>query len=389
MADAITETGELKIGYKGKLFKTPQCKYQFAATYPEGEDEESTKLLRAAYDKLWRKEFEKLKSKKAKDIKVAMEKTEKEISKKDKTEKELETFIDTANKMIKQGIENWRLYEVPRLAQELAEKAYDYVAKKLKRFVAKKKVKTALKIVALVLIVLAVAAATIALSVATMGAGTAALIGVIAGAIITAGGAAYKSYQAISKETKKYEGYLDKVEADLKKIDEAYAYQLKKEAKVLKGGKLGPKEKLKLMVGSVGPHVKSLKKHMDEAAKFNVLLKQKVKEATQKMTEAEEELAKVKEQDAGSTGKELAAAKHARYQAGRGLEKLEEKLGKFEELKKTVNTIVAEYEKKGDWAGSQKASGLMRVVQNNQEFVSEVGSGLATLLKLGKKLSSA
>ena len=62
---AFATSGKLNIGYKGKMFKQPKCEFTVAHVVPEGEDEAETKLLRAAYAKIWEKNFTKLEKKRS------------------------------------------------------------------------------------------------------------------------------------------------------------------------------------------------------------------------------------------------------------------------------------------------------------------------------------
>ena len=388
----LTETGSLAINYKGKLFKEPKCDYQFAAEIPESNSEEATKLVQAAFKKLWASEFEKLKKKKAKDIKTAMERTEADMVKKAKKEGGLshsymDEFVKTANKMIEQGIDSWRKSEVPALVQKVAEKCYEYAAKKLNREIMKKAVKSALKITALVLIILGVAAASIALTVVTAGAGAPAIAGAAAAIAITAIGAGVSVYKTLKKEAIGLDKSMKQIEEDLKKIDEAYAYQEKKQVKVLKGGKLGPKEKVKLFMNGVGPHITKLKKHMDDAGLYVHRVRADAKKAMDSLMEAEEKLREAEDANPGSdVVKEIKIAREERYKAGRSLEKLMEKLGQYEQLKSEVNKSVSDFEKKGEWKSNEKASKLVRFLQDHQEFAMTVGNGLATIFKTVKKV---
>lgn len=391
---AITESGSLAINYKGKLFEQPKCDYQFAAELPESNSEEATKLVQAAFQKLWTAEFEKLKKKKAKDIKTAMEQTEADMTKKAKKEgglsqKYMEEFVKTANKMIEQGIDSWRKSEVPALVKKVADKCYEYATKKLNREILKKAVKSALKITALVLIILGVAAASIALTVVTAGAGGVAIAGAAAAIAVAAIGAGVSIYKTLKKEAIGLDKSMKQIEADLKTIDDAYAYQAKKEAKVLKGGKLGPKEKIKLFMNGVGPHVKKLKKHLDDAGLYVHRVRADAKKAQDSLVEAEEKLREVEAANpGGDVVKEVQAAREERYKAGRALEKLMEKLGQYEQLKSEVSKAISDFDKKGEWQSNEKASRLLRFLQDHQEFVMTFGKGLMTIMKTLKKVSA-
>ena len=389
---ALTEAGSLAINYKGKLFEEPKCDYQFAAELPESNSEEATRLVQAAFKKLWAAEFEKLKKKKARDIKTAMERTEADMVKKAKKEGGLsqsymEQFVKTANKMIEQGIDSWRKSEVPALVQKVAEKCYEFARKKLNQEILKKAVKSALKITALVLIILGVAAASIALTVVTAGAGAPAIAGAAVAIAFTAIGAGVSVYKTMKKEAIGLDKSMKQIEEDLKKIEEAYAYQAKKEAKVLKGGKLGPKEKIKLFMNGVGPHIKKLNKHLDDAGLYVHRVRQDAQKATDAVVQAEE---KLREAEAANPGtditKDIKAAREERYATGRALEKLMEKLGQYDALKSEVSKSVSDFEKKGEWKSNEKASKLVRFLQDHQEFALAIGNGLATIFKTLKKV---
>jgi hypothetical protein len=377
----ITSSGTLNIGYKGKMFAQPKCDYQLDHVIPEGESKEETALLVAAFKKLFSAGFKKLEKKRAKEIKSAMEGTEKDIEKKPPTN--MEAFVATANKMIQQGVDVWRKVEVPKLAEECIAKCYAYVEKKLKKAVTKKKIKTVLKIIALVLIVVIVAAVSIAATVLT--GGIAAVV--IAAAIATGIGALVKTGKIILKEYNGYNGFIDKIEKDIEEIKKAIDYERKKK-KAAEYRKLGPKEKVKLMMGGTKSHVKSLKKHLAAAEGRMILLRKANLQMIADAAEAETNWAKMSTHSDPSVSAE---AKKAREIAGRTkhkVEKFAKKKAAFDELKKQATEQLARLEKTGEFA-SDKVSGVIKFARDHEDTANFLIAAVKALATSGKKIAKA
>ena len=378
----LASAGSLSIGYKGKMFKQPECKFQLAHVIPEGESPEETKLIEAAYKKLFETGFAKLEKERAAAIKKAMDETEKQIAKKPPSN--MDAFLATANKLIQQGIDVWRQVEVPRLAAECLENVYKAVESKLKKKLQRKQVKTVLKIVALVLITLAVAAVSIAATVLTGGA----LAPLVAAAVVTGVGALIASGKTIKKGYDDYHNFLGKIEADIEKIDKAVAYQEKKAPKLAAGVKLGPKEKVKLMFATTGGDVKALKKHLADAEASFLLARKGMHKALIDAGEAAENLAKLESHPSTAVSGEAKKAKADAYLAARKLEKFEEKKKQFDELKAQANAQMAMLESKGEWDGG-KLSKLVRFAQDHEDTANFLISAGSTLKTAATKLAKA
>jgi hypothetical protein len=377
----LTGSGELDIGYKGKMFGQPVCKYTLEHVIPDGESPEEGKMIRAAYQKLWEAGMNKLKKERAATIKKAMDDTEKAIAKKPPTN--MQAFIDTANKLIQQGVDVFRQVEIVKLAEECLSKVYDAVEKALKKKVTRQKVKTVLKIIALVLITLAVAAATIAGTVLTGGA----LAAVVLGSIATGVGALVASGKIIAKEYSAYNGILDKIKKDIEEIDKAIAYQKKKE-KDAANRSLGPKEKIKLMLAGTAPLVKKLNGHLEEAEGKIILARGEMAKAVVKADEAKAEFEKMATANDKEISAEAAKAKEVAYKAARAVEKMMETETKFKELKAEAKKQIAEIEKNGDWNGGN-INKLVKFAEAHAELVSFLVSAASALKTAFAKISKA
>jgi len=159
---------------------------------------------------------------------------------------EMEKFAETASQMIKQGILVMQS-QVEAAGKEMFKKAIESIAKKAKRAITIKKVVAVLKIVAFVGIIIAVAALSIAATVVTGGAAAP----LILGAIMTGLGAAKKIYDTANK------AWPTRAKAATALVSAFAAYQtaLAYEEKKIEDEKirdLGPKERLKRVMNSVG-----------------------------------------------------------------------------------------------------------------------------------------
>jgi uncharacterized membrane protein (DUF485 family) len=378
----ITSKGKLNIGYKGKMFQTPKCEYQLTHTLPDAETPEETKLLVAAFKKLYTKGFIQLNKQRAKKIKIAMDGTEKDWKK--KPPKNMQTAIKIANSAIEQGVKIWRDIEIVKLNEQCIENVYVYMEKKLKKKINRKKAKTVLKIVLLVLIVVAAAAISIATAglAAPLAGGITA--GVVLGMVATGGGAIYKSGQIILKENKAYEGFLEKIKADIAAIDKAVAYQKKKAG----FKKLGPKEKVKLMMSGTKSHAKSLKKHLEAARGRLILMRKANLKAIVDANEAAANWTKMSGHPDKAASKEGDKASDLAARTARIVEKFDEKLNAFDKLEKEAKIQLAQLDKKGEFA-NEKLTGLVNIGMKHQGTVTSVATGGKTLFTLAKKLKGA
>lgn len=379
----ITSKGSLKIGYKGSMFQKPKCEYELTHVLPEGETPAETKLLIEAFKKLFTKGFAKLAAAREKAIKSAMEGTEKDWKK--KPPKDIAAATKVANQLIQQGVNSWREVEVPKLAAECIENVYIYMEKKLKKKLNRKKAKVVLKIVVLVLIVVAAAAISIATAglAAPLAAGITA--GVVLGMIGTGVTALVKSGQIIYKEYSAYQGFLDKIQKDIDNLQKAIDYEIKKK-KAAEYRKLGPKEKVKLLMGGTKAHIKSLNKHLDAAEARFILLRKENLKAIVAAADAQENWDKMSGHPDKAVSAEGLKAKEIAGRTKRTAEKFEEKLKAFAKLKKEAKDQLLALEKTGEFS-SDKVTGLLKFAGDHQEFATSVATGGKTLFDLTKKLN--
>lgn len=375
----VTSKGKLQIGYKGKMFQTPKCEYTMTHTLPNGDSPEETKLLVEAFKKLYTKGFIQLNKMRSKKIKNAMDGTEKDWKK--KPPKDMQASTKIANQAIEQGVKIWRDIEVVKLSEQCIENVYKYMEKKLKKKINRKKAKTVLKIVVLILIVVAAAA----ISIATAGLAAPLAGGITAGVVIgmvgTGAGALFKSGQIILKEYKAYESYLEKIKKDIAAIDKALAYQKKKAG----FNKLGPKEKVKLMMSGTKSHAKSLKKHL-EAARGRLLVMRKANnEAIVTANEAKENLAKLGGHPDKLASKEGLKASDLALRTARVVDKFNDKLKSFEKMEKEAKAQLALLEKKGDFS-SDKLTGAVNFGMKHQDTAVQVVNGAKLIGTHTKKL---
>ncbi|WP_069299202.1 hypothetical protein [Neptunicoccus sediminis] len=379
----LTSKGSLKIGYKGSLFQKPKCEYELNHVLPEGETPTETKLLVEAFKKLFTKGFAKLAAAREKAIKSAMEATEKDWKK--KPPKDMDAAVKVANQMIQQGVDVWRNVEVPKLAEECIENVYAYMEKKLKKKLNRKKAKVVLKIVVLVLIVVAAAAISIATAglAAPLAAGITA--GVVIGMIATGVTALVKSGQIVYKEYNAYQGFLDKIKKDVDAIEKAIDYEIKKK-KAAEYRKLGPKEKVKLLMGGTKAHVKSLNKHLDAAEARFILMRKENLKAIAAAAEAKEHWDKMSSHPNKAVSAEALKAKEMAGRTARTAEKFDEKLKAFAKLKTEVKAQLLRLDKTGEFS-SDKVTGVLKFAGDHQEFAQSVVTGGKTLFDLTKKLN--
>ncbi len=371
----------LPINYKGKMFKQPKCEFEITHTIPDGDSPEETAFLQKAYKKLFDAEYGKLEKKRATEIRKAMDQTEKDITK--KPPKNMDEFLKTAEKMIAQGIKVLKDVEVPKIVDKCISKVYDALEKKLKRKINRKKAKTVLKVVVLVLFVLAVAAVGVATAVVT-GGSTLVVAGAIIGTVLTG---VIGTVKAIKKGYDDYNNHIGKIEKDLKNIEKAIAYQEKK-ASAAKWRKLGPKEKIKLLASGTGPHIKSLKKHIDLAEAKSLLARKQLNQTIVDLNEAQAKFDEIMK-DAGPEEKKLAAEGNAELQkAKRAHQKMQEPLDKFNKLKEAARKEIANYEKNGDFDAAVLA-GPLKFAQDHSDTAMALVKGAAAVYKVSKKLSKA
>ncbi|RYG38766.1 MAG: hypothetical protein EON93_01370 [Burkholderiales bacterium] len=261
--------------YGGKLFKADPVKLDYTlnipdltATTPEGK--EVQKIVNAAWTvkmAAWKKD----KEKEYKEILKLTEKALLESSKKkapellkqakgDKTAgaKLLAQWLGEeakgANVMIKNALSTFEGV-CQKFMLELWAKVAAGIDKKFKTAITKAKVKAVLKIVGLSILIVAAAALTIAGAVlaavaAPTGIGTIAGLGLAAGGIVTISKAIAEIYGVYDKTYPDHKKAAKNLRDKVQILSDAFAYEEKKADKASRGEKLGPKEKIKLMLGN-------------------------------------------------------------------------------------------------------------------------------------------
>lgn len=274
--------------YGGKLFTAEPLKLDYSVTIPDvkvatPEGAEAQKLVKAAWESkmaAWKKE----KEKEYREILKATEKALLESAKKkgpeflkatqgdkelaaNKLMQWLSEEAKGANVMIKNALTTFGGV-CQKTMVELWTKVGATIDKKFKTALAKAQVKAVLKIVGLSIVIVAAAALTIAGGIlaalaAPTGVGVVAGIGLAAGGIATIAGAVSQILgvvdQAWPDHKKSAKVLRDKVIA----LGDALDYEETKSKKEGRGEKLGPKERLKLMLGNV----KGKKKDVEDALK--------------------------------------------------------------------------------------------------------------------------
>lgn len=274
--------------YGGTLFRADPIKLDYTLEIPDvetatPEGKEVQKLINAA----WAAKMSAWKKDKEKEYKEILKLTEKaliETAKKKGPEfmkaakgdkaiasKQLVQWLSEeakgANVMIKNALTTFEGV-CQKYMLELWTKVAGAIDKKFKSTILKAKVKAVLKIVGLSIVIVAAAALTVAGAVLTALAAPTG-IGIIAGLGLAATGIA-----TVGKAVSEIYGVVDKTWPDHKKaaknlrdkvivLGDALAYEEKKIDKESRGEKLGPKEKIKRMLGNV----KGKQKDVEEALK--------------------------------------------------------------------------------------------------------------------------
>lgn len=261
--------------YGGKLFEAAPLKLDYTLDIPDvetatPEGKEVTKLINAAWTvkmAAWKKD----KEKEYKEILKITEKALLETSKKKAPEflkkangdkavgaKLLMQWLSEeakgANVMIKNALTTFEGV-CQKYMLELWAKVAAGIDKKFKTAITKAKVKAVLKIVGLSILIVAAAALTIAGAVlaavaAPSGVGTIAGLGLAVGGIVTISKAIAEIYGVYDKTYPDHKKAAKNLRDKVQILGDAFAYEEKKADKTSRGESLGPKEKIKLMLGN-------------------------------------------------------------------------------------------------------------------------------------------
>ncbi len=262
--------------YGGKLFQADQLKLDYALDIPDvetatPEGKEAQKLVNAA----WAAKMATWKKDKEKEYKEILKVTEKALlesakkkapefmkqAKNDKTDaaKKMAAWLGEeakgANVMIKNALSTFEGV-CQKYMVELWNKIATTIDKKFKTAIRNAKIKAALKIVGLSIVIVAAAALTIAGAVlaavaAPSGVGIIAGLGLAAGGIATIGGAIGQIYGVVDKTWPDHKKAAKNVRDKVIVLKDALVYEEAKLAKKSDGRSLGPKEKIKLLLGNV------------------------------------------------------------------------------------------------------------------------------------------
>jgi len=313
-------------GGKYKLFSAAPIKVNYTMDIPQEaktpEGEEIQKLAKSD----WVKEMKAFKAAKEKEYKQILAFTEEALMKSaakkkeefnklggDKALKALKTWLDEevkgANVMIKNALKTFEGI-VQKAMLDFWDKAAKAIDKKFKSALTKQKVKAVFKILAWTgVIILAAAVSVVAAAIGVLtapsGVGPAAAAGLILGSVVTIGGAIKKivdTYSANWPDHKKSSKTLISAATALK---DALAYEEKKMEKTSDGlTKLGPKEKMKLMLGNVKGKRVDLASAIKDIGIWTAKMMQDIEKDAQaeemvlkKLEEAESKLSKASKDD--------------------------------------------------------------------------------------------
>lgn len=261
--------------YGGKLFQADPIKLGYEIDIPEvetatPEGKEAQKLVKGAWEvkmAAWKKE----KEKEYKNVLALTEKALLETAKKkgpeflkaakgdkalasNKLMQWLSEEAKGANVMIKNALTTFEGV-CKKFMVELWEKVAATIDKKFKTAIRNAKVKAVLKIIGLSIVVVAAAALTIAGAVLTAlaaptGIGAIAGLGLAAGGIVTVVGAIKQIYDIADKSYPDHKKAAKTVRDKIIALSDALDYEQKKIDKENRGEKLGPKEKIKRLLGN-------------------------------------------------------------------------------------------------------------------------------------------
>lgn len=262
--------------YGGKLFQADPLKLDYSLDIPDvetatPEGKEVQKLVNAAWSAkmaAWKKDKEKEYKEVLKLTEKALLETAKkkgpEFLKANKGDKALAANklmqwlseeAKGANVMIKNALSTFEGV-CQKYMLELWAKVGATIDKKFKTAITKAKVKAVLKIVGLSIVIVAAAALTIAGAIlaalaAPTGVGVIAGLGLAVGGIATIASAVGQIYGVVDKTWPDHKKAAKNVRDKLIVLKDALVYEEAKMEKKSDGTKLGPKEKLKLLLGNV------------------------------------------------------------------------------------------------------------------------------------------
>lgn len=312
-------------GGKFKIFNAAPIKVNYSMDIPQEaktpEGQEIQKLAKAD----WEKQMKTFKAAKEKEYKEVLAYTEEKImatAAKKKAEfdklggpkalKELKDWLDAeaevANTMLKKAMIAFEGV-VQKAMMDFWDKAAKAIDKKFKSALTKQKVKAVFKIIAWAGVIVVAAAASIAAGVIGLLASPTGVAPLAAAAVIfasvgTIAGAVKKIIDTYSStwpdHKKSAKSLLDKSRA----LQDALAYEKKKADQLdsIPGRKLGPKEKIKLMLGNVEGKKSDVQSSIKDLGIWTAKMMQDIEKAAkaqepivEKMQKTADELAKAKD----------------------------------------------------------------------------------------------
>lgn len=276
-------------GGKFKLFKVNPLNLEYTFTAPVDavtpEGKEIQKLVKVD----WEKQMKSFKSAKEKEYREVIAITEANVmktaaKKRDDLQKEgsadkrlamLKTWIDEevkgAEVLIRNALKSFEGI-VKKQMETLWDKIAQSVDKKFKTNIRNMKITAILKIIGLVTVIVVAAAVSLAIgalglvaAAASGGLSAIPAIAAIAGGVATIAVAAKKIVDVYSANWPNHKRSSKLLETKVKALQEALAYEEKKEGK----SKLGPKEKIKLMMGNVAGKKKEVEKLVQDMLTFS------------------------------------------------------------------------------------------------------------------------
>jgi hypothetical protein len=322
---ALDDTFDISnYGGKFKLFDASPIKVNYSMDIPqEAKTPEGLEIQKMAKSD-WEKEMKAFKSAKEKEYKQILAFTEDALMK--SAVKKKEEFSKLGGDKAIKALENWLKEEVKganvmisnalktfegivqKAMLDFWDKAAKAIDKKFKSALTKQKVKAVFKIIAWSGVIIVAAAASIAAGVigllaAPTGVGPLAAAGVIFASVVTIAGAVKKIIDTYSStwpdHKKSAKTLIDKSRA----LQDALAYEKKKadQLKDIPGRTLGPKEKIKLMLGNVKGKKSDVESGIKDLGIWTAKMMQDIEKAAKaqepivdKMQKAADELAKAK-----------------------------------------------------------------------------------------------
>ncbi|MFN0183589.1 MAG: hypothetical protein ACKVQR_07195 [Aquabacterium sp.] len=284
---AFSDTFDISV-YGGKLFSAAPLKLDYSLDMPDvetatPEGTEAQKLVKAAWEAKmasWKKDKEKEYKSILKATEEALLSTAKkkapEFLKATKGDKALAANklmqwlseeAKGANVMIKNALTTFEGV-CQKFMVDLWNKVAATIDKKFKSQILKTQVKAVLKIIGLSIVIVAAAALTVAGAIlaalaAPTGIGIVAGLGLAAGGVATIAGAIAQIYGVVDKVYPDHKKAAKTLRDKVLALSDALTYEETKSAKQSRGDKLGPKERVKLLLGNV----KGKKKDVEDALK--------------------------------------------------------------------------------------------------------------------------